>query len=149
MPKRPEPAGPLAENPVTASLEDQELADPKAKLKLRPPSGKQLRVRIQRPEVLQALREKLRSPEGVGGVIVVPWRQLTDGDVIDFALLMADLFLHEDIVVIRRSEFLRAVKETLNRHIESMAKMTEEEREAFLETLVIAQMHRSAFVSAR
>ncbi len=82
-------------------------------------------------------------------MIVVPWRQLTDGDVIDFALLMADLFLHEDIVVIRRSEFLRAVKETLNRHIESMAKMTEEEREAFLETLVIAQMHRSAFVSAR
>lgn len=102
------------------------------------PTGKQLRVRIQRPDLLQGLRDKMLSPTGIGGLVWVPGRPLTDGHVIDFALTVADMTLGEDITLINRPRFLRALNDALNLHIDSMAKMAPEEREALVQTLVTA-----------
>ena len=88
--------------------------------------------------MLQVLRDKMRTPTEVGELIFIPTARLTEGYVIDFALTVADLTLREEMILLNRRRFLGALNDALNRHIDSMAKMTQEEREAFVETLVAA-----------
>ena len=108
------------------------------------PMSKQVRARLWRADLLLALRNRMRSILGAEGLLSSPGMPISDGSVIDFALTVADRTLSEDTILIHHSRFLRAMNDVLNRHIESMAKMSPEEREALVETLVTAQVATSS-----
>ena len=107
------------------------MARPKAKTK-------QIRVRLNRPDLLDVLRRKMRKTVAAGRMLA-PTTELTDGNVVDFALVMANHTLDDNSLLIERDSFLDGLSESLNRHIEALAKMTEDERASMLEMMVLAK----------
>ena len=100
---------------------------------------KLMRMRLKHPDQISSLRTKMRSTGTFGGLTINHEARLTDGVVVDFALAIANLTLSENVMLVDRRKFLGKVNEAVNRHIETLAKMEPDEREALIEMIIGAQ----------
>ena len=102
------------------------------------PPTKQVRLRLQNYEAIDALRRKMPSMSTASGLVLNPEAQLTDSTVVDFALIMANVVINPDFLVISRSSFLRDLEDRVNTHIEAFVQLEPDQRSALLDMLLAA-----------
>ena len=102
------------------------------------PPTKQVRLRLQNYEAIDALRRKMPSMSTASGLVLNPEAQLTDSTVVDFALIMANVLINPDFLVINRSSFLRDLEDRVNTHIEAFVQLEPDQRSALLDMLLAA-----------
>lgn len=102
------------------------------------PPTKQVRLRLQNYEAIDALRRKMPSMSTASGLVLNPEAQLTDSTVVDFALIMANVVINPDFLVISRSSFLRDLEDRVNTHIEAFVQLDPDQRSALLDMLLAA-----------
>ena len=102
------------------------------------PPTKQVRLRLQNYEAIDALRRKMPSMSTASGLVLNPEAQLTDSTVVDFALIMANVLINPDFLVINRSSFLRDLEDRVNTHIEAFVQLESDQRSALLDMLLAA-----------
>ena len=102
------------------------------------PPTKQVRLRLQNYEAIDALRRKMPSMSTASGLVLNPEAQLTDSTVVDFALVMANVVINPDFLVISRSSFLRDLEDRVNTHIEAFVQLEPDQRSALLDMLLAA-----------
>ena len=102
------------------------------------PPTKQVRLRLQNYEAIDALRRKMPSMSTASGLVLNPEAQLTDSTVVDFALVMANVLINPDFLVISRSSFLRDLEDRVNTHIEAFVQLEPDQRSALLDMLLAA-----------
>ncbi len=107
--------------------------------------AKQMRVRLNRLDLIPVLRDKMNRMVFPGTTTLNPDAHLTDSTVIDFALVMADVTLSEHLMLIDKRKFLDGVNAELNRHIKTLANMQEDERASFVEYIVTSQANVAPF----
>ena len=103
--------------------------------------AKQMRVRLNRLDLIPVLRDKMNRMVFPGTTTsrLNPDAHLTDSTVIDFALVMADVTLSEHLMLIDKRKFLDGVNADLNRHIKTLASIQEDERASFVEYIITSQ----------
>lgn len=93
--------------------------------------GRQIRVWLQRLDLLPTIREHMLRTVDQHGVGPSPDFRPTKGQLLDFALVLASRFgelLGADYMIVHKQKFLPQLSSMVNKHIGMLAEMDEDDR---------------------
>ena len=102
----------------------------------KPPRTKQVRVRLQHYDLIAELRRKMSQMTLADNLALNPEANLTDGMILDVALLIANAAVNPRLVLIDREKFGAALEREINEKIKLFTQLDPDQRSALLDMLI-------------
>ena len=107
--------------------------------------GKNIRVPEQAIPMMADLRDVMKRTTHIGGLMINPAANLTDGTVVGFALAMTLMLMRPEMALVDRTKLAALVDRELVARLDDIAKRTPDERLALVDLIIAGAAEFSGY----